>query len=306
MSDNWISSSNYLNNTTNTSTYSNDSSATLANHQSVELVDNYLSMLSNRQSVTLVDNWWLSDTLSVASNSNVTKKLDDIKHAINSNQNQLVQIKHTISALMSSYLLTLNNNIKNMGFNSYSLFKIKNFSSYDAYQLKSFYPFICDVLRILFSHNGERIFKDYDCIAACDRGELLKAMSDRCVGVVYMSMILKTDVYGHDDSVRLMLQKQFVDCVFADKQWKKLLAVSIPIPLDDHQLVHIMSQKSNVVEELANDIEQSYFGKIIISTNMTSEKDNSTELAPVFWSYSIDDIKRVLKDMDKKLNSRIS
>ena len=274
-------------------------------------LDDGLAALDNRLHVKFVDNQWL--TVSEASNSNVTKKLDDIKHAINSNQTQLVQITHTISALTSSYLLTLNNNIKSMGFNSYDLCKTKDFSSYDACQLKSFYPFINDVLRILFDHNGEnkdnRIFKDYDCIAVCDRGELLKAMSDSRVGVVYMSMFLKTDVYGRDDSARLMLQKQFVDIVFADKQWKKLLAVSIPIPLDDHQLVriqqlaHIMSQKSNDIKELADDIEQSYFGKIMISTNMTSEKTNSTELAPVFWSYSVDDIKKVLKDMDKKLNS---
>lgn len=273
------------NNFINTSTYS----------------DGGLAALDNLLHVNLIDNQWL--TAPMANNLMVSKKLDDIKHAINSNQTQLVQIKHTISALMSSYLLTLNNNIKRMGFNSYCLRKTKDLSSYDACQLKSFYPFIVDVLRILFDHNGERIFKDYDCIAVCDRCELMKAMSDRCVGIVYMSMILKTDNYGHDDSVRLMLQKQFVDFVFADKQWKKLLAVSIPIPFDDHQLVHIMSQKSNDSEELVDDIEQSYFGKIIISTNMTSEKDNSTELAPVFWSYSIDDIKRVLKDIDKKLNS---
>lgn len=265
--------------------------------------DGGLAALDNRLHAKLVDNQWL--TVSEANNLKVSKKLDDIKHAINSNQSQLIQIKHTISALMSSYLLTLNNNIKSMGFNSYGLCKTKYLSTYDACQLKSFYPFIIDVLQILFDHNGERIFKDYDCVAVCDRRELMKAMSNSWISVDYMSMsmFLKTDIYGREDSARLMLQKQFVDFVFADKQWKKLLAVSIPITLDDQQLVHIMSQNSNDITELANDIEWSYFGKIIISTNNASEKDNATKLAPVFWSYSINDIKKALIDMDKKLNS---
>lgn len=272
------------NNSMNISTYSDGGLAALDNHQHVEFVDNQ----------------WL--TVSEASNSSVSKKLDDIKHAIKSNQSQLVQIKHTISALMSSYLLALNNNIKNMGFASYDLRKTKDLSSYDACQLKSFYPFIVDILRILFDHhNGEKIFKDYDCIAVCDRRELVNAMSNRYIGVVYMSMILKTDIYGRDDLA--MLQKQFVDFVFSDKQWKKFLAVSIPIPLNDDQLVHIMLHNSNGIAELADNIERSYFGKIIISTNKTSEKDNATELTPVFWSYSVNDVKKALKDMDKKLNS---
>lgn len=270
------------NNFMNTSTYSNGGLAALDNLH-----------------VELVDNQWM--TVSEASNSSVSKKLDDIKDAIKSNQSQLVQIKHTISALMSSYLLTLNNNIKNMGFASYDLRKTNALSTYDACQPKSFYPFIVDILKILFDHNGEQIFKDYDCIAVCDRRELVNAMSNRYIGVVYMSMILKTDIYGRDDLA--MLQKQFVDFVFADKQWKKLLAVSIPIPLNDDQLVHIMLHNSNGIAELADNIERSYFGKIIISTNKASEKDNATELTPVFWSYSVNDVKKVLKDMDKKLNS---
>lgn len=250
-----------------------------------------------------LNNYLLHDK-AVPSNMMLAKSIADVKHAIETNQAQLAQIQRTISALMSSYLLTLNNNIKNMGFNSFGLCLLNKSkdATYEALMLDAFRPFIVDIIHTMFVQDSEksdvRIFKDYECISACDRRVLMKSMSDRFASIIYMSMLFTTDIYQHDSNVMLTLQSQFIDFIFADKQWKKLLALSVPIPLDDHQLVDIMSQKQSNQPDLADTIERSNFGKFIVSTG-SLEKGVAKDLEPVFWSHNIVEVQKKLKEIDK-------
>lgn len=261
----------------------------------------------NSSNSCLYDNL-LSDK-AVPSNVMFAKNIADVKHAIESNRAQLAQIQLTISALMSSYLSALNNNIKNMGFNSFGLLNKRKDMTYEACTLDAFRPFIVDIVHALFVQDREKsdvgIFKDYECISACDRRVLMNSVafhrSMQCDSINYMSMPFTTDFYQYDSKVMQTLQNQFVDFVFADKQWKKLLALSIPIPLDDHQLVDIdiISQTQSNQPDLADIIERSNFGKIIVSTG-TLEKGITKDLEPVFWSHNIVEVQKKLKEIDKK------
>lgn len=250
-------------------------------------------------------NHLLSDK-AVPSNVMFAKNIADVKHAIESNRAQLAQIQLTIKSLMFSYLLTLNNNIKNMGFNSFGLLNKSKDVTYEACTLDAFRPFIVDIIHTLFIQDREKsdvgIFKDYECISACDRRVLMNnvAFHRSMSSVDYTSMLFTTDFYQYDNKVMQTLQNQFVDFVFADKQWKKLLALSIPIPLDDHQLVDvdIISQTQSNQPDLADIIEHSNFGKIIVSTG-TLEKGITKDLEPVFWSHNIVEVQKKLKEMDK-------
>lgn len=253
-------------------------------------------------------NHLLSDK-AVPSNVMFAKNIADVKHAIESNRAQLAQIQLTIKSLMFSYLLTLNNNIKNMGFNSFGLLNKSKDATYEACTLDAFRPFIVDIIHTLFIQDREKsdigIFKDYECISACDRRVLMNNVafhrSMQCDSINYISMPFTTNFYQYDSKVMQTLQNQFVDFIFADKQWKKLLALSIPIPLDDHQLVDIdiISQTQSNQPDLADIIEHSNFGKIIVSTG-TLEKGITKDLDPVFWSYNIVEVQKKLKEIDKK------